>query len=69
MIHLNKGHFFEKKIRSVDRNILAQKETSVIKTFLFRKSDFKDSLNKEIINFTTSFILPRERFNRIIFSI
>ena len=45
-IHLNKDPFFEKNICPTDADILAQKETSVIKTFLFRKSDFnKKSFN------------------------
>ena len=51
------------KIRSVDPNSLAQKESSVIKTFLFGKLDFSDSLDKEIINATLGFILSIERFN------
>ena len=33
------------KIRSTKPNILAQKEISVIKTFLFGKADFRDSIN------------------------
>ena len=37
------------KIRSIDPNILVQKENSVVKTFLFEKLDFKDSNNKETL--------------------
>ena len=48
------------KIRYIDSNILTQKETSV--TLLFGKSDFKYSLNKEIINATIGLILSTERF-------
>ena len=34
------------KIHSIDPNVLALKETFVIKTLLFGKSDFRDSLSK-----------------------
>ena len=43
--------------RFIDSNILANSKTSAFKTLLFGKSDFRDSLNKEIINAIIGFIL------------
>ena len=37
------------KIHSIDANILAETEASIIQTLLFRKKDFKNSLNSEIM--------------------
>ena len=53
---------------STDPNIVAQKETSLNKTFLFGKLDSKDSLNKRFVNVNIDFILPTVCFNRPLLS-
>ena len=49
-------------------NYFGTTKTAVIKTFLFGQSDFKDSLNKEIIYTTNGFIQLTEGFNCPLFS-
>lgn len=46
-----------RKTCSIDPNILAQKETSVIKTFLFRKSDLKTHLLKKSVSYYKQSVL------------
>ena len=53
----------QNKIHSIDANILAEKETSIIQALLFRKKDFKNLLNKEIMKANNSFLIETEHFN------
>ena len=66
---LQRQTFLKKQKSSTDPNILAQKEeTFVVKTFLSRKSDFWNLLNKEIVSATISFSLSTECFSCPLFS-
>lgn len=56
------------KMRSIDPSILAREETSVIKMFSCGKLDFKESLNKEIINASIGYIISTECFYCLLFS-
>ena len=51
------------KLISINASIMAENESSVVRTLLFGRPDFNYSTNKEIINATISLILTTERFN------
>ena len=51
------------KLKSINASIMAENESSVVRTFLFGRPDFNYSTNKEIINAIISFILTTKRFN------
>ena len=51
------------KTYSTDDNILVEKESSIFLTLLSGKSDFKNSINKEIVKTSLSFLLKIKLFN------
>ena len=48
---------FLNKLKSINANIMAENENSIVRTLLFGRPDFNYSTNKEIITVTISLIL------------
>ena len=57
------------KLKSLNASIMAENESSIVRTILFGRPDFNYLTNKEIINATISFILTTKRFNCPFFKI
>ena len=55
------------KITTIDENILAKNEESIINTLLFGKPNSENSVNKAILNTSIEYILSIERFNGPLF--
>ena len=55
------------KIATIDANILAENEGSIINNLLFGKPNSENSFNKAMINASIEYILSNVRFNNPLF--